>query len=288
MDINRVRYLNIFAETGSLVRASEILHISQPALSKALRLLESEVGIRLLQPEGRGLRLTDAGVRFRDATRPILSEWLAVAQKIREQEIWRPSRIGSFEVFTTYFLALIFKNVDLSSLEVHELGPGRMEQAVSQGKMDLAITYLPVPTAGVEFIEVAKIRMGVFGQKKFEGEQFSDLPFVIPILPAEGMPSKIIGLDGWPDHIIQRKILYRVTMMESALELCREGHAVSFLPEFIVHLHNKRMLADYRLQELKCALSASDRRQSVFIIRRNGSKETTMERQLAKSLRSLK
>ncbi len=54
MDIDRVRYFNVFAETGSLVKASEILHISQPALSKALRLLAVEVGAKLLESDGRG------------------------------------------------------------------------------------------------------------------------------------------------------------------------------------------------------------------------------------------
>ena len=81
MDIDRVRYFNTFAETGSLVRASEILHVSQPALSKALKTLEGEVGLRLLESDGRGLKLTEAGKRFRDETRPLLTEWINVSKK---------------------------------------------------------------------------------------------------------------------------------------------------------------------------------------------------------------
>lgn len=104
MDIDRVRYFSVFAETGSLVRASEVLHISQPALSKALKLLEREVGTKLLEAEGRGLKVTAAGKKFRNETRPLLAEWLNFGKKIRDQENWQPSRIASFEVFTTYFL----------------------------------------------------------------------------------------------------------------------------------------------------------------------------------------
>lgn len=69
------------------------------------------------------------------------------------------------------------------------------------------------------------------GQEHFrQVTNSNDLSFVVPIHPAEGTPSKVIGPDGWPDHLIERQIKYRVTMMESAMELCREGHAVAYLP----------------------------------------------------------
>ncbi|WP_409479777.1 LysR family transcriptional regulator [Pseudobdellovibrio sp. HCB154] len=287
MDIDRVRYFNTFAETGSLVRASEILHISQPALSKALKTLESEVGLRLLESDGRGLKLTDAGKRFRDETRPLLTEWINVSKKIRDLEVWKPSRIASFEVFTTYFLGHLLKFVDLENLEIHELVPGRMEQAVADGKVDLAITYNPVPKAGVDFIEVAKIKMSVFGLESFRSKKFTDLPFVIPLMPTEGAPSKVIGLDGWPDHLFERKVKYRVTMMESAMEFCREGQAVAYLPEFVVQLHNKRVLPEFRLRELKHPLPDKDCKQNIYLVRRHGNSETSIERQIAKSLRAL-
>lgn len=287
MDINRVRYFTTFAETGSLVKASEILHISQPALSKALKTLEAEVGVRLLEADGRGLKLTAAGKRFRDECHPLLNQWMNISKKIRDQQTWKPSRICSFEVFTTYFLGHLLNYVELENLELHELGPGKMEQAVADGKVDLAITYNPVPKAGIDFIEITKIKMGVFGIDHFKNKKFAELPFVIPLQPAEGTPSKVVGLDGWPDHLFERNVKYRVTMMESAMSLCREGRAVAYLPEFVAHLHNKKMQPEFRLRELKQPLSEKEGKQSVYLIRRQGSEESAIERQIAKSLRAL-
>lgn len=288
MDIDRVRYFHVFADTGSLVRASEILHISQPALSKALKLLESEIGMKLVEVDGRGLRLSEAGKIFRHETSSLLTSWLGIPEKIKSSEKWTPTKIGSFEVFTTYFLGYMSDHVNLESMEVHELGPGRLETAVAAGDIDIGITYIPVPKVGVEFLEVAKIKMGVFGiAKEFGHEDFSALPFVIPLMPSEGTPSKVIGLDGWPDHRFERKIKYRVTMMESAIEMCRKGACVAYLPTFIVDLHNERVKAEYRLTELKSPVLQKERSQSVFIIYRKGSRETTLLRQIAKCLRSL-
>ena len=76
-------------------------------------------------------------------------------------------------------------------------------------------------------------------------------------------------------------------MMESALEFCREGQAVAYLPEFVVQLHNKRVLPEFRLRELKHPLPDKDCKQNLYLVRRHGNTETTIERQIAKSLRAL-
>ncbi len=48
MDTGRLRYFCAVARTGSLRRAAELVKVSPPALSKAIKLLESECGVRLI------------------------------------------------------------------------------------------------------------------------------------------------------------------------------------------------------------------------------------------------
>lgn len=288
MDIHRVRYFQIFANTGSLVKACEVLHISQPALSKALRLLEAEVGLKLLEHEGRGLKLTQAGERFQQTTAPLLQQWLSVKDNLQmtEQEV-KPTRIASFEVFTTHFLSHLTQFIDIESLELHEHRPGRIEKSVADGQVDLGITYAPIPYPGVEFIEVTKITMGIFGHKSLKSKNLNEVPFAVPLLTTEGTPSKMQGLDGWPDHTHARNIKYRVGMMSSALDLCRQGLCVAYLPQFIAKLHNENVLPDYRLHELPNPLAIKDRKQSVFLVTKSNSQEGQLHRQVAKSLRAL-
>jgi len=289
MDIDRIRYFQVFSQTGSLVKASEVLHISQPALSKALKLLESEMGLKLLEPDGRGLRLSEIGRAFQRETAPLLSQWLSVAERVKGANAEPPTRIGSFEVFTTYFLGSLLQHTELSNLEIHEFGPGKLEAALRDDVIDIGITYLPIPTAGTEFVEVTKVRMGVFGLvHKFKNVEFENLPFAIPLQPAQGTPSKVIGLDGWPDHRYHRDIRFRVTMMESALELCRSGVAVAYLPEFVVHLHNERLKPENRLAEYPSLIPQKSRTQSVYLVQKQHSPEAQLHRQIAKCLRGLK
>jgi len=288
MDIDRVRYFHVFSQSGSLVRAAEVLNISQPALSKALKLLEYEVGEKLLEPYGRGLRLTDSGRRFHRATETLLQEWITLPQKLKGAAPKSTFKLGSFEVFTTYFLNRLIDQSGMEQLEVHELEPGRLENAIADSTVDVGITYVPIPKGGVEFVETGKIMMGVFGSAKFKGATFAELPFVVPLSPLEGMPSKVMGLDGWPDHKIPRNVRYRVTMMESALELCRRGYAVAYLPKFIAELHNETQKLEFQLKEIDGPLPTKDRRQSVYLVRRQSGLDTAFERRIAKSLRSLR
>jgi DNA-binding transcriptional LysR family regulator len=61
MEIRRLHYFVRTAELGSLCRASDVLRIAQPALTRQVRLLEDELGVKLFTRTRRGMRLTEEG-----------------------------------------------------------------------------------------------------------------------------------------------------------------------------------------------------------------------------------
>lgn len=61
MDIKHLRYFVAMAEAGSLMKASERLHVAQPALSVHLSNLELELGVKLFERSHKGINLTDQG-----------------------------------------------------------------------------------------------------------------------------------------------------------------------------------------------------------------------------------
>lgn len=72
MKITELRYFLAAAREGNLTRAADSLHISQPALSKALKSLESEIGKKLFVRERAGIKLTDEGDILRDRAEDII------------------------------------------------------------------------------------------------------------------------------------------------------------------------------------------------------------------------
>ncbi len=66
LSLKQIRYFLAVAEFGSLSLAASRLFVAQPALSRQIALMESELGLSLFVREARGVRLTPAGVLFRE------------------------------------------------------------------------------------------------------------------------------------------------------------------------------------------------------------------------------
>jgi len=64
MEMHQIRYFLALSETLNFTRASEQCNVSQPALTRAVKMLEDELGGELIRREGRLSRLTDLGVRM--------------------------------------------------------------------------------------------------------------------------------------------------------------------------------------------------------------------------------
>ena len=61
MDINQIRYFLALADSLNFTRAAEQCHVSQPALTQAIKRLEEELGGALIYREGKYTRLTELG-----------------------------------------------------------------------------------------------------------------------------------------------------------------------------------------------------------------------------------
>lgn len=102
MNLHALRVFHSIARLGSVTRAAEELHISQPAVTMQLRNLEKEHGLPLTRPQGRGVVLTEAG------------QWLAAqadrlfaleANISSSMEAVRTGRSGSLKLAATYLPA---------------------------------------------------------------------------------------------------------------------------------------------------------------------------------------
>ncbi|MCB0386501.1 MAG: LysR family transcriptional regulator, partial [Bdellovibrionales bacterium] len=267
MDLTRLRYFLTLADTEHLRQAAELLSLSPPALSKAIQLLEEEVGQQLTRKVGRGLELTKAGKELSRQARPLVEQILQLPKTLTSpSKGLAPFRIGTFEVFSTHLLRFLpDPATHPQPLELHELIPGELELALVEERIDLGLTYLPIPRASIQYKKVGRISMGAYSaNKSFLAHSWEDWPFVIPLSRVSGSPTKVRGLDGWPDDKLTRRVQFQVSLMESALELCRQGKAVAYLPDLVVDYHNLHCSAKYRLHPLPLPPLGVRRHQDVY------------------------
>ena len=81
MEIRTLRYFLAVAREENMTRAAELLHVTQPTLSKALRSLEEELGKKLFTRSSFSIRLTEEGVLLRDRAADLIS----MADKIEHE-----------------------------------------------------------------------------------------------------------------------------------------------------------------------------------------------------------
>lgn len=86
MEFRLLEQLTAIADAGTLARAGEVLHISQPALTRSMQKLERELGVRLFQRTGNRMVLTETGKQAVEKARRLLAEKERMIQELQAFE----------------------------------------------------------------------------------------------------------------------------------------------------------------------------------------------------------
>jgi DNA-binding transcriptional LysR family regulator len=149
MDINSLTAFLAVAETGSFSLAAEQLHLTQPAVSKRIALLERDLGTRLFDRIGRKVTLTEAGLQLRPRARHL---YLEVADIQREITNLSGQVRGTLVMGTSHHIGLrrlppILKQYSRLypdvALDIRFMGSESACAAVEHGELELAIVTLP-------------------------------------------------------------------------------------------------------------------------------------------------
>lgn len=162
MDLRQMRYFTALAEIGNFRRAAEMLNMSQPPLTVAIRKLEEQLGVRLFLREPRGVKLTEAGRAALPAARIALAAAADVREAVRlgvggYRGRLRLGFIGSATVELLPNLLAGFRRqfpeVDLALREMNSI---QIVRDIAAGELDVGLVRLPVldpASVKVELVE---------------------------------------------------------------------------------------------------------------------------------------
>ncbi|MHB1474026.1 MAG: LysR family transcriptional regulator [Dermatophilaceae bacterium] len=157
MELRHVRYFLAVVDAGSVTAASHLVHVTQPSLSRQLRLFERDLGITLFSRSGGRLVLSAAGRQFVPVARDLARRAEAAAEAAATLAAGRLQHIRIAAPGTTFtdvlapFLATLNQDDPLPA--VWEERPQRIYAALSSGA-DLAIAT-ERPPAGLAFQPLA-------------------------------------------------------------------------------------------------------------------------------------
>ncbi|TYB41721.1 LysR family transcriptional regulator [Actinomadura chibensis] len=152
MNLRQLRYVVATADHGTMTSAAQALYVAQPALSRAVRELERELGVELFQRSGRGVALTDVGEQVVRQARVALDavdaiEGLSVGRSNGRGAELRVAVTASLEPELTGRLIPRFAR-DQPAVRVRVVrcaDRDRVAAALRAGRADLALADLPVP-----------------------------------------------------------------------------------------------------------------------------------------------
>jgi DNA-binding transcriptional LysR family regulator len=150
-EIRELRYFLAVAEERHFGRAAARLGIAQPALSRAIRALETRLGATLLERTTRHVAPTAAGEVLAEEARAVIAAAEGAAQRARRAAA--PVRRIVVAVKADGDGGLLRAILDAFPGEADVLLGGWGEQAdqLRDGRADVALAHLPFDTAGVEY-----------------------------------------------------------------------------------------------------------------------------------------
>lgn len=184
------------AETGSLTRAALHLDTNQTALSRQLALLEQHCGGRLFERTGRGVRLSEAGLRILPQVRDLLAHAEQLEMDIRGKT--RPlSGLVKLALMPTVALTIVGPLYSFlrqhhadAQLRVLEGSSGKVEEWVADGRADIGLIYRyhTLPAQETALVSFDAHLVGGPGDRATAGatipfRTLADLPLVLPAAP---------------------------------------------------------------------------------------------------------
>lgn len=145
MEFHQLRYFVAAAEEMSMSRAAERVHVSQPALSRQIALLEDEIGVLLFDRVRKRIHLTEAGGFFLAKARQLLCDAESGVQQVREQfgGVRKTLRLGFIGPFLDDLVAPAVREFQQrhpnSKVSLFDLAPRAQLDRLRHHELDLAV-----------------------------------------------------------------------------------------------------------------------------------------------------
>lgn len=243
MELRHLRYFVSVAEAASVSKAALRVHISQPALSRQIHELQTELGVRLFDRVGRGIRLTAEGEDLLASARDVLTRVESLGARARalgDGTIGR-LRIGAtpqtMQNILPGFLTRYRRSRPGIDIQLVEEGGARLLSLVEQGSLQLAVSGILTGTR-LERRLLFPIRMlavTALGQRWRRRA-------TIDVKELAGEPLLLLRQDFGTRHLfdaacrighVQRRIVLEGGEPSSLIALAEQGHGVAVVPSTV-------------------------------------------------------
>lgn len=160
MEIRVLRYFLTVVREESITKASKILHITQPTLSRQIAQMEEEIGVKLFERGTRKIKLTSEGILLRRRAEEILQLVDKTEMELLEQEeqVEGKISIGCGEMASVQILpdliASFYRNYPRVTFDIFTATADLVKEQMDKGLLDIGLLLEPVNMEKYEFIRL--------------------------------------------------------------------------------------------------------------------------------------
>lgn len=254
-DVKSLALFLQIADAGSFSRASALLGISQPALSRYIRGMENALGARVFYRDGRGVQLTEAGRRLQLHGQNIMAEFASARESLSElgqgcsEQVVLGIQPGISRLIVVPIVQRAVAELPGARLHIMEGASGDILQWLFEGRIDLALYYDQAnlargdaePIFDQGHLLVGSRAAGLSMDKPVPAKQLAEVPLILP-----GRPH---GVRVTMDALAQKKkfdlnIVLEVDTAAPILALVAAGLGYSVLPSSVaIDAYRNRLIS---------------------------------------------
>ena len=240
MELRTLRYFLTVAEEENITHAADILHITQPTLSRQMMDLEKELGTTLMIRGKSGLTLTGDGLFLKQRTEEIieLADRLEQAFAERNTYVSGVISIGATEAVGSRLFARLIREFSNKypqiKFKLYNEMADYIKDSIDKGLIDVGLLLEPIDTAKYDFVRLSqKETWGVLmrddhplaGNTSITPEDIAEYPLILPL--RERPRREIIDWMKREEKDLNSRQLYAAFQCGAA---CRRGHGMRILP----------------------------------------------------------
>ena len=239
MEFRTLRYFLAAAQEEKITRAADILHVSQPTLSRQIMDLERELGVTLMLRGKNGLTLTDDGIFFRQRAQEIveLADRLEKSFAERQNNISGMVVIGASEAAGSQTLAKLIKEFSEKypavQFTLYNETVDNVKDRLDKGLVDIGLLLDPIDVTKFDYVRLSQqdtwgllVRDDhpLMGKESLAADDVAPYPLILPL--RDSIRAEILNWLGREEKELKIPLFY--TLLSNAALMVAEGLGCAF------------------------------------------------------------
>jgi DNA-binding transcriptional LysR family regulator len=257
MELRHVRYFVCVAEALSFTKAAEKLNTAQPSLTRQIKNLEEELGVRLLHRTKQKVTLTDEGRSFLADAKHLLALAAETVKSVRRLHTGEVRALNVGYVSNLFYdllprtLESFHQAFPTIAVNLFDLSCGEQFRALEEGKLDLGFVGLhePIARRGLEFRTIASYKSVVALPKEnpLAARATVSLKALAPMFFIGMSETSYPGYRDWLIRTCERsaftpKVLQDVDLERKMIHAVAAGLGVAIVPEQLKRLEHENVV----------------------------------------------